>query len=64
MFFFFRNQGGRQHFKATYYIMNMLQVTTSQYGVAKAIDNMFYVVKERIQDQSINVKHMRMTYMF
>jgi hypothetical protein len=41
-----------------------MQVTTSQNGVAKALENMLYVVKERIQDQSINVKHMRMIYMF
>jgi hypothetical protein len=32
-------------------------------GVARAIDNMFYVVKDRIQDQAINVKHMSLSYM-
>ena len=33
-------------------------------GVAKTIDNMFHVVKDRIQDQAIEVKCMSMSECF
>jgi hypothetical protein len=40
-----------------------LQVTTRQMGVAKTIYNMLCVVKARIQDQPIDVKHINMFFM-
>ena len=33
-------------------------------GVAKTIDNMFHVVKDRIQDQANDVKHIKMICMY
>ena len=33
-------------------------------GVAKTIDNMYHVVKDRIQDQANDVKHIKMICMY
>ena len=40
-----------------------MRVTTNQSAAAKHIDSKYLVVKDRIQDQTINVKHIRTTHM-